>query len=86
MQASIDPTSPTKNLPAIVAEKVLGQELDERLERQQPRRNRIHTTDNQKSNLRVLAIKRVCCKTDSLTKRSPVTNDLSACYQWAGRR
>lgn len=37
MQASVNPASTTKNLPTIVAEKVLGQELDERLEREKPR-------------------------------------------------
>lgn len=78
MQASVDPTSTTENLPAIITEKVLGQELDQRLKREQPRRNRIHGADKQESNLRVLAIKRMGCKTDGLTQRSPVTNELSA--------
>lgn len=36
MQACIDPTSATKDLPTIIAEEVLGQELDEGLEREQP--------------------------------------------------
>jgi hypothetical protein len=36
MQASVDPTATTKNLPTIIAEEVLGQELDERLKCEQP--------------------------------------------------
>ncbi|POR36132.1 Uncharacterized protein TPAR_03671 [Tolypocladium paradoxum] len=61
-----DAPPPAQVAPALVAEEVLGQQLDERGKRQQARRDGVHDADDDEPDLRVRAVERVRREPDGL--------------------
>jgi len=61
----------TKNAPTLITEEVFRHQLDERCENEKSGGNGIHDTDNKQTDLRIGAVKRMCCEANCLPDWSP---------------